>query len=298
SRFINICFMGQILSAIGLYACGSYQRMLGRSADLNIGQATVCKFLKEVTDVFNTPQIVARYIHFPNTPAEREAEIERNDVLGLPRVLGLVDGTLVKIVPPKLSENREGYYCRKGYTALNALVVCNADLTIICINARYPGSCNDSFIFKNCGLREVMQTAYWSNHYWLLGDSGYAHEPWIQLPILNAEPGTPEDRYTKRHCQARNRVERCIGVMKNRWRCLLNDRTLHYSPQKAGEIVNACAVLHNFLKQHNVPDPEPVFVHEEDLFDNEEIPELPPAEQRVLAQQELGMIVNFVNQNP
>jgi len=50
-------------------------------------------------------------------------------------------------------------------------------------------------------------------------------------------------------------IERCIGVLKERWRCLKCDRTLHYRPEKAGKIVNACAVLHNFCQLRNVPEP-------------------------------------------
>lgn len=64
-------------------------------------------------------------------------------------------------------------------------------------------------------------------------------------PILDAPEGTPEDYYTKLHCSARNTVERTIGVLKNRWRCLLKHRVLHYHPDVAAKIINACCVLHN-----------------------------------------------------
>jgi len=39
----------------------------------------------------------------------------------------------------------------------------------------------------------------------------------------------------------RNCIERLNGVLKNRWRCLIGYRSLHYRPYKAGLIVNACA---------------------------------------------------------
>ncbi|XP_052123368.1 putative nuclease HARBI1 [Frankliniella occidentalis] len=137
------------------------------------------------------------------------------------------------------------------------------------IDARYPGSCNDKFIFKKSGLRDIMKEAYWDNHCWLLGYSGYTYEPWMQLPLPHATPETPEGRYTKLHCRARSKVERCIGLLKARWRCLLNDRTLHYSPVKAGGIVNACAVLHNFVRQHNVLDSQPIVLPDpEDVFED------------------------------
>ena len=80
----------------------------------------------------------------------------------------------------------------------------------------------------------------------------------MHVPIPNAQRGTPEYLYTKAHCSDRNAIERCIGVLKARWRCLLWDRTLHFTPLKAGLIVNACVVLHNFCRMRNVQDPPPV----------------------------------------
>lgn len=37
------------------------------------------------------------------------------------------------------------------------------------------------------------------------------------------------------------------------FRCLLKHRTLHYSPNKASRIINACVVLHNLCIAENVP---------------------------------------------
>lgn len=56
------------------------------------------------------------------------------------------------------------------------------------------------------------------------GDSGYAQRPWMMTPILNAVPNTPEELYTQKQIRAWNVVERCIGVLKTRWRCLLAHR--------------------------------------------------------------------------
>lgn len=50
----------------------------------------------------------------------------------------------------------------------------------------------------------------------------------MMTPIIGAAPGSPEEYYTELHCRARNTVERCIGVLKSRWRCLLAHRVLHY----------------------------------------------------------------------
>nr|CAD7269495.1 unnamed protein product [Timema shepardi] len=42
----------------------------------------------------------------------------------------------------------------------------------------------------------------------MVGDSGYAPEPWLLTPITNTVRGTPEARYTETHCSARNVIER------------------------------------------------------------------------------------------
>lgn len=74
-------------------------------------------------------------------------------------------------------------------------------------------------------------------------------------PILNAVPGSQEDLYTQRHVQARSRIERCFGLLKARWRCLLRDRVLHYHPYMASKICNACCVLHNIALHARLPPP-------------------------------------------
>jgi hypothetical protein len=75
----------------------------------------------------------------------------------------------------------------------------------------------------------------------------------MMTPILNAAPGSREEVYTSRHIKARNCVERCFGLLKARWRCLLRHRTLHYAPSKAGKIVIACSILHNMAIKSRLP---------------------------------------------
>lgn len=86
-------------------------------------------------------------------------------------------------------------------------------------------------------------------------DSGYPSECWLLTPILNAVDGSREAAYTAKHIKARNCVERCIGVLKGRFRCILKHRTLEYAPVKAGKIINACAILHNMCTMARLPLP-------------------------------------------
>jgi len=72
-------------------------------------------------------------------------------------------------------------------------------------------------------------------------------------PLPHYREGTRQFKYTIKHCKARNVVERFFGVFKSVWRCLSYQRVLMYSPDMAGKIVNACAVLHNMRINYRVP---------------------------------------------
>lgn len=90
-----------------------------------------------------------------------------------------------------------------------------------------------------------------------IGDSGFPTQPWLMTPLTN--PITEGQKlYNKSHKKGRNPIERCNGVLKTRFRCLLKERVLRYRPEKVGLIINACAVLHNILTKNRVPIPDEV----------------------------------------
>ena len=71
-------------------------------------------------------------------------------------------------------------------------------------------------------------------------------------PYRSASEGSPEAVYNLKHAKARNVVERTIGVLKNKFRCLLGARQLHYKPAKAIKIANVCAALHNICVEYGL----------------------------------------------
>ncbi|KAK3929502.1 Putative nuclease [Frankliniella fusca] len=216
----------RVLCSLYYYATGCYQEHVGTSMFHTMSQASVSYSIQEVTQALQHPLILKTFIRFPSTHAERVEKTERNARLGLPGVLGIVDGTLIRIThSPKPHQH---YFSRKHFVSLNAMIVCDVDLNILNVNARFPGSCHDSWVYRSSPIDEVMQEAFREDQCYPLGASRYPHRPWLMTPILNAPPDTPEYLYTKLHCRCRNPVERCIGVLKARWRCLSNDRAISY----------------------------------------------------------------------
>ncbi|XP_046384778.1 putative nuclease HARBI1 [Ischnura elegans] len=170
---------------------------------------------------------------------------------GFPGVIGCIDCTHIRIKKPSARE--EAYYNHHYRShSLNVQAICDHDLRILSLSARFPGSVHDQFIWNTSTTREIMQAMYDEGirNTWLLGDSGYALQPYLLTPIRQAAPNSPEERYTNCHCQTRNCVERLFGVLKNTWRCLHRERVLHYTPEAAARIIISCAVLHNLMITH------------------------------------------------
>lgn len=88
------------------------------------------------------------------------------------------------------------------------------------------------------------------------GDSGYPLEPWLMTPVPGRPAvSTPAGRYNAAHASMRSVVERCIGLLKSRFRCVQKHRVLYHHPRIAGTIVAACAVLHNICLSAGDSDP-------------------------------------------
>ncbi|XP_061592886.1 putative nuclease HARBI1 [Cololabis saira] len=118
--------------------------------------------------------------------------------------------------------------------------------------ARWPGSTHDSFILANSLMGMRLQAGRVRDG-WLLGDSGYPLKGWLMTPLTNPQTAR-ELAYNHAHTITRAVVERAIGQLKCRWRCL--DRSggmLLYRPDKVGRIIIACATLHNLANRHGVP---------------------------------------------
>ncbi|KAK0149199.1 putative nuclease HARBI1 [Merluccius polli] len=74
-------------------------------------------------------------------------------------------------------------------------------------------------------------------------------------PILH--PATePDERYSHAQRKTRSVVERCIGVVKSRFRCI--DRSggvLQYIPERACKIITCAFILHNICIMYRLPIP-------------------------------------------
>ena len=113
-------------------------------------------------------------------------------------------------------------------------------MRISAVDACSPGSCHDSFIWKMSDARRFFSAMHSEGfrNVWLLGDSGYPLESYLITPYKNPVFGTAQHTFNLSHASARNIVERSIGVLKSRLRCLQS--VLSYVPSKVNNQCMLC----------------------------------------------------------
>ncbi|KAK3931509.1 Putative nuclease [Frankliniella fusca] len=255
----------KVLVALHFFGHGSDQKSVASDHGIPLSQPRVSRFISEVVTAMNTLPFLQRHISFPETIDQRKELIQRNyKRFKFPGVLGYVDGAHMPIVAPSVHE--EQYVNRHQIHSINVQITADASMLISNIVARYPGSTNDSFVWANSAIRQKMEDLYrGGEHCWLIGDSGYPHEPWLHVPFADPAPGTPEANFNRALRIDRSVVERTIGHLRNRFRCVSKHRVLEYAPQKAGQIINCVAVLHYQCVRAHIPLPD-----EEESSDSED----------------------------
>lgn len=104
--------------------------------------------------------LAATYVRFPTTDIEFNAvknDFERK--YGIPGIVGVVDGT--HVILSSLPHNIEhAYVNRKGLHSINVQIVCDSNMMITNVNARYPGSTHDAFVFRNSQMFTHLSNIY------------------------------------------------------------------------------------------------------------------------------------------
>ncbi|XP_053957681.1 putative nuclease HARBI1 [Anastrepha ludens] len=252
----SITPMLKLCCALRFFAHGSYQQTVENEFQLGLAQPTVSLILKEILPILES-EICSVLINTEMTEEEKQqAKSKYISRSGIPNVIGCVHGMHIAICAP--NANKHLYLNRKGVFSINALIACDHDMNIRFVDARFPGSTHDSFVWNNSSLKSYLENMHQTGDHKsiYLGDSGFPLSPYLLTPFRQAESGTRESSFNEKHAKAINVVERAIGVLKCRFRCLLSDRKMRYDPAKVTSIINICSALHNVCKKFRISDPE------------------------------------------
>jgi hypothetical protein len=247
----------QLIVTLRFLASASFQQVLGDN--IGIHKSSTSRIVTRVCNLIAA--LKPRYIKMPVTDQERHLiKSGFHNIRGFPKVIGAIDCTHIKILSPG-GEQAERFRNRKGYFSINVQGVCDSELKIINIVARWPGSVHDSTIFNDSPLCADLAAGMYETDF-LLGDNGYPCKSYLLTPLLNPR-NRMERAYNASHRSTRNCIERCFGVLKRRFPCL--SRGLNMKPQTTLHIIVACAVLHNICILEN-----------DEFFEGDEIEDFDP----------------------
>ncbi|XP_015758774.1 PREDICTED: putative nuclease HARBI1 [Acropora digitifera] len=134
----------------------------------NVTYSSVSRVVRRVTECVLA--LRNQYIKWPNGTQLRETMESFRVEGGFPGVVGVIDGSLVKIRAPV--ENPESYICRKKYHALQLQVVCDDNMMLLDAFTGWPGSVHDSRVLRNSFLFRSADQKF-NDEAHLLGDGGY-----------------------------------------------------------------------------------------------------------------------------
>jgi hypothetical protein len=236
-----------------------------------MGKASAIRYTWQVINVVNS-QLLPIFVRLPRTDEEWQDMHQGFEAIGgFPNVAGAIDGSLIEIVRPA---DHEGWYCRKGYPAINFQAVCDYRRRFISFSIR-PGSCSDQLIFNMSKFGRVDHKTIPNGFVWL-ADAGYKLTSLIMTPLpISDSMSRKEKNYNYIHSKTRIAIEGAFGMLKQRFR-IFKQPLSHSTPERNADVLKTCIVLHNILI--DLRDDAPL---EEVLCDNTHVDQMQGHDQAV-----------------
>ncbi|XP_071578693.1 uncharacterized protein [Temnothorax nylanderi] len=179
---------------------------------------------------------------------------------GFPKILGVIDGTHINIARPKRDAN--SYINRKGRFSIQLQVICKDDLSFIHVFAGLPGCVHDMRVFLYSGVQQCCTPEFFPEDSHLLGDAAYTIQKNVMVPFYdNGHLTRRQKEFNKRLSSARVIIERAIGLLKGRWRYLLDKLPMTRTDLVPYYIVSCC-ILHNICLLKNDAIEIPIVVND------------------------------------
>ncbi|XP_064091280.1 putative nuclease HARBI1 [Macrobrachium nipponense] len=154
--------------------------------DLGLSQPSISRVISETLDALSTNDMLRRFVKFPREIRDiQRKQTEFMQIANMPGVVGVIDGTHIRIVAPK--EFEAEYVNRKNFHSINVQLVFDAKYKIINIFANWPGSTHDARILQQSGLKTLFDRNILPPGCHLLGDSGYPGKRWLLTPYLQPQ---------------------------------------------------------------------------------------------------------------
>lgn len=204
-------------------------------------------------------------VKFPSTKEEIECSLSGYEQLGLPGMIGSMDGTVIPVMAT-FSERIMHIGHKSNCTGVNTAFLVSHNRQILHVTPPFPATCVDSMIQKlDWSVQQIKHNEKYNGHpvkfrdehgneiikkgVTLLVDGGYPLHKVFQTGGKNYETAS-EGMYCKHLESVRKDVECTFGILKSRF------RILKYGMRIADRdvincVIATCAGLHNELLEHD-----------------------------------------------
>jgi hypothetical protein len=231
---------------ICLYVCradgadANYKKVASRFAiSHGLVQIFVEWFTRAVVSLFQTD-----VLSWPDVNEWKIIPRQFQEKCRFPKRIGIVDGTVFPL-GHKPTLCREEYWYRKGGYSLHCLVICDDKMRILDFLVGYQGS-----VHNNCAWSKTDQyNCYYdifSRLQYLLADSAFTTSTYLTAAFkwLRGLQNLPKkcEVFNMFLAKARIKFEHCIGLLKNRFCCLHDLRTVICDEQSMKHIIDQITV--------------------------------------------------------
>lgn len=177
-----------------------------------------------------------------------------------PNCIGAIDGKHIRIIKP--TDSGSQFFNYKKYFSITLLAVADSNYNFVYVDIGSYGRSSDSTVFSNTIFYHKMQNNELdipngkplesngkTEPFVLIGDEGFALSHHLLRPYARKNLSDKKKVFNFRLSSARRTVECAFGVLTNKWRLL--HRPLNVSLDFSVDIVKACCILHNFVRQRD-----------------------------------------------
>ncbi|XP_018562810.1 putative nuclease HARBI1 [Anoplophora glabripennis] len=180
------------------------------------------KLILEVNRIF-------KIITWPTRPRALKIITAFENINRFPGVLGCIDGSHIKILPPK--ENPNSYVNRKKFHSVLLQGVCDNEKLFLEVFTGLPGSCHDARLFHMSDLYERINnnSIEFVNNSHIIGDLAYTLTTNLIVGFKDYGNLTNQQRrFNMKLSQLRVRIEQAFAFLKGRFRRLKYMETVKF----------------------------------------------------------------------
>ena len=232
-NLVEASFSQKTISIQKRVACALWRLSTGNSYRVvskvfRVGRSTVSQIVKEFCQTLRKKS--SRFIRFPKTRMEVALEIQKlQDSVdcNIPQTVSAIDGKHIEINSPT-EDIKIDHFNRKQRYARSTQAVVGGNLKFLDIATGYPGIIHDARILRDSALyiqaeHNILLTETTDVIDGYERDGAYPTNTWLVKPFPNNLNLSQEQKKLDRLLSsARVAAERASGLLKARWRCLLN----------------------------------------------------------------------------